>query len=613
TRVLGQRLLGRPEQRVGLTLVVPVAVILLLWTLALKSWQRYEMFPADGPKQPRPESETTPFDDPAFWDGKERAQTLRNVHVGGSLAFLSALVAYVGIAAHRDGDSGALPTLLFVVSLVVLAIAIGLVLTPPSASTNTRSTVLLRSAGALLIATGLLVPLTVRLRQPSGPLPGTAPVLTTLLAAELAVIAVLLIGQIRQVRASRAAKTGLLGCGSGCTTVVALVIAGAFCAGAIVRAADFLGVPTVAANTHQAQGAIVIPAAVTWSAAGAAVALIAIGLWLVAAIPFAVWLHAHRQRGEIQTEWNGALAARGSRADWAEFRPAENAAREDRRELRRRQIAKAVARGKLTDHAGLVLGPAALIAFVVAVIMVVPTVLADQGNAHWAEAPGSVVRYLRNAGSWLIVAFAVALFTVMYRSYRNSSLRRQVGILWDLATFWPRSAHPLAPPCYAERAIPEFAARTTFFRTGDPDYAAESSPCCDVIVSAHSQGTVIAAAMLLRLGDLDGIALLTYGSPLRRLYTRYFPSYFDEHTLRQLESRLDGRWRNLYRPTDPIGAAVAAGTDVDVEVDIPLLRQLGDTTFPPIEAHSRYQREQRYRTAIRQLAEMFEPRDPRRP
>jgi hypothetical protein len=30
-----------------------------------------------------------------------------------------------------------------------------------------------------------------------------------------------------------------------------------------------------------------------------------------------------------------------------------------------------------------------------------------------------------------------------------------VGVVWDVGTFWPRSAHPLAPPSYAELAVPQ--------------------------------------------------------------------------------------------------------------------------------------------------------------
>jgi len=116
----------------------------------------------------------------------------------------------------------------------------------------------------------------------------------------------------------------------------------------------------------------------------------------------------------------------------------------------------------------------------------------------------------------------------------------------------------------------------------------------------------------LQVADAPYVALLTYGCPLRRLYSKYFPAYFDLTTLGELRDRVGGRWRNLYRQTDPIGGPVETppGDDarrapelsgVDVLVEIPMRRRPGDTVYPPIEAHSNYTQEPDYTDALREL------------
>ncbi|MFE3935150.1 hypothetical protein ACFXPJ_15525, partial [Streptomyces goshikiensis] len=120
--------------------------------------------------------------------------------------------------------------------------------------------------------------------------------------------------------------------------------------------------------------------------------------------------------------------------------------------------------------------------------------------------------------------------------------------LWDVGTFWPRAAHPFAPPCYAERAVPDLTWRMTGWtgRTGGR-----------LVISGHSQGSVLAAAAVWQLppGARRRVALLTYGSPLGRLYGRWFPAYFGRGPLTALHGEVDC-WRNLWRATDPIGGPV---------------------------------------------------------
>ena len=150
------------------------------------------------------------------------------------------------------------------------------------------------------------------------------------------------------------------------------------------------------------------------------------------------------------------------------------------------------------------------------------------------------------------VALPAGLLLVTVQAYRNRQLRRVVGVLWDIVTFWPRANHPLTPPCYAERTVPELLKRIrVLVEQGDI-----------VIVAAHSQGTVIAAATLLRANSDDArVGLLTFGSPLRRLYARNFPAYFGTGALPELCRRQRPRWINLWALSDPIGSSGLTSMD----------------------------------------------------
>src|SRR5262249_20089029 len=122
-------------------------------------------------------------------------------------------------------------------------------------------------------------------------------------------------------------------------------------------------------------------------------------------------------------------------------------------------------------------------------------------------------------------------------------------------TFWPRWFHPLAPPCYTERAIPELQCRILRLTAAGGR----------VVLSAHSQGTIVAtvALRMLPAEHRARIAYVTYGSPLTYLYPTLFPDHFPA-VHRGLAGSLApdaaaagyARWRNFWRRTDPIGGPV---------------------------------------------------------
>lgn len=229
----------------------------------------------------------------------------------------------------------------------------------------------------------------------------------------------------------------------------------------------------------------------------------------------------------------------------------------------------------------------------------------------------------------LYAAVGSSLLLVLLGSYlrRSESTRKAVGVLWDLSTFWPRAAHPLAPPCYAERVVPELTTRIR--------WALDKQAL--VVLSGHSQGSLIAVAVAARLEDdeLQHLRLVTYGSQIRALYGRVFPAVFGPRfignqptngapTLRDgfpdipppagadevtaylptnaetLRARIGpDHWINLFRRTDPLGYRVF--TDYDSDHDQPVrevpVEAVGDPG-PRIGGHSGYQHTPEYRRVV---------------
>ena len=174
---------------------------------------------------------------------------------------------------------------------------------------------------------------------------------------------------------------------------------------------------------------------------------------------------------------------------------------------------------------------------------------------------------VRNVGIALAGLVLPALAAFLYAAWSNPAKRRTIGVLWDVGTFWPRSYHPLCPPCYAERAVPDLQRRMWWLHDNDGR----------VMLVAHSQGTVLAVAALVQTAcrpEGDHPALITFGSPVCKLYGWAFPAYFDHALLAPLAPGQAARvndWRNFFYPTDPIGGSVApelsavGGDPVDTE------------------------------------------------
>jgi hypothetical protein len=150
-------------------------------------------------------------------------------------------------------------------------------------------------------------------------------------------------------------------------------------------------------------------------------------------------------------------------------------------------------------------------------------------------------------------AFAIGALRQVYVAAKSPGAARQLGLLNDIAGFWPREAHPLVPPCYALKAIPELVGRAQ-------EHLAD--PGARVVLAGYSQGSLLAAVAAARLLDTlpaherERVGLVTAGSPLQWAYPRAFPAVVSHDSLAELAKAMNGRWRAVCRGTDAIGGGV---------------------------------------------------------
>jgi hypothetical protein len=212
---------------------------------------------------------------------------------------------------------------------------------------------------------------------------------------------------------------------------------------------------------------------------------------------------------------------------------------------------------------------------------------------------------VRDIGIALAGLVLPALAAFLYSAWNDPTKRRAIGVLWDVGTFWPRSYHPLSPPCYTERAVPDLQRRMWWLHDNGGR----------VVLVAHSQGAVLATAALAQPDCRppgDKPALITFGSPVIKLYGWAFPAYFDSALVRPLAPSDNGQpdgWRNFYYPTDPIGGPVTRGLPeiCQKQVDNELLDP-ADCYYvygqapPAAQGHSGYWADRRVWDLINELA-----------
>ncbi|MFP5331194.1 MAG: hypothetical protein ACLGHX_02360, partial [Acidimicrobiia bacterium] len=192
------------------------------------------------------------------------------------------------------------------------------------------------------------------------------------------------------------------------------------------------------------------------------------------------------------------------------------------------------------------------------------------------------------AGWWtfdavaVVVTLVVPVVAVIVRvvgAWHDEGRRRSLAIPWDIGSFFSRRFHPFAPPTYRDVVERDLNLVLSQLRASADR----------VVISAHSQGSVIAASAAARTEKPE--LFLTHGSPLATLYMRFFPRSFPADTVARVGV---AKWSNLWRVTDPIGGAIRRVDD----------RRLGD---PQLRIHGAYWLEPEYADALRRLTESDEP------
>ncbi|MEV4939678.1 hypothetical protein [Streptomyces zaomyceticus] len=608
-----------PGRRLVLAALVPALLVGLLWYLSNRTWSAYEaQRPPTGYDDPVPAphldteaadaGEATPvpaeprpaLGRPGFWYGRRLVARLRAAHTAAG--FLTVAAALATAAGRHDVTTPGPRALLGSIlqgTVATLALLVVWVVCRRGRSERRLDLRIERTVVSWLpgvsFAVLVLTALHTGWSRPGwtsgGALPGDVAFGALTLAQGGLVVALGVVALLLQ-RPHRDPRTALRGLGGPAVAMLACALGGVMSGGVAQRVADWLDGPATP-GMGDAGPRIGPPVLLSWQASVIPVLLL---LLLVPAALLAVRtvLTARRLHAAVEGDYDAA---------------------DERDPVRTGQIASGRARASLTDSAPVLVG-----------VVSGATLLLGAGSVAGAWASGNVpgrafdgahpaiasaASATQAIGSWMI-GFGFLLFVTWgRRAYRDASARRTIGILWDVGTFWPRAAHPFAPPCYAERAVPDLTWRMSSWTR---------STGGRLVISGHSQGSVLAAAAVWQLPPTTRgrVALLTYGSPLERLYGRWFPAYFGPEALRAL-NRTVHCWSNLYRATDPIGGPVRVpaedgrpGVDGAVLLDPVAYGRTRQHPLPePILGHSDYRADPAFARRRGALLDRLPPALPR--
>jgi hypothetical protein len=583
-----------PGPRLAILALVPIAAISIVWWLGSRVWRAYEAFRyrAVAPSGDR-------LDAVGRWDGMPLVGRLRSIHV--AVAFATVDASLLTVIVPRDGSIPGFALLAATVAL--LTACLGLLCVRDLPEQDARGARVEWASRAVRVTACGITALTLVYASTqgadwpeAGALPGYGYTVTLLFVAQTALLVVL--GTVAWQRRNRDENPAILrGLAPPVLASVAIGLAVAFSAGLVYRVADFLdrdAVPNPIRPVPVGTPPLLPPIAYRWAVVGFLVAV------LSAALVAAYWTVATRHRRR-------RAAAEVTARDFPDA-PATAASRI-------RQVRDAVAKAQITERmAPLLVAYSALAVFALASagFALAGIAPAELARRMAGESAMRFVSFIADVGTYFIGLLVLGLVVVGLLAYQVTGIQRYVGVLWDLGTFWPRVAHPFAPPCYAERAVPELGKRIQFL--------AEQG---NVVLSGHSHGAVLLASAVLQLPpeSCRRVALLTYASPLHRVYRRLFPAYVGDQVLRDVGDRLGWRWLNLWRDTDPIGGWTFSPHRLDDpptvdgpagKVDWRLRDPRGvtvppsDTVPPPVEGHWPFHTDERFATAVHELMTRLE-------
>lgn len=596
--------------------LVAVWLVAAIWLVGLPGFKAFEEFDTKAvlPDLARSEEGEPGMDSPSFWDGSAPVRRLRRLHLAAGLGTVTSLVD-LGIARLGGGSEFAVLAVASVALLCSVITPIALPMTwSRQAGLIDRWSAAVVAIGWALVGSTLLLAFTmtgVDLEALPILYPGLVGA-SYFLTAVQTLLVVALLGTARRLasdvvlvtvgawftwllidrrlwwpaiglvaalfvtfvtRREFALRASFFGLGMAATSALAAFMLSSLWSGSVIRLVDYLGIGLVpdGRTLVSAEPVLVYPEWHEWSAVSFAFFL---GLILLALLVLFVFPRPlGRPEDADQVEGDFHLS--------------------DEKSRRFAKVVGAYRRVRIVGVADRILAGVLLAGLLFGMITVAASVV--DGSARFAS-------WLVTASGWLVAGVPVAMATAARFAVTSAAWRRAIGSLWDVVTFFPRVIHPLGPPCYGERAVPQLAWRLRYL-----------SERGGVVASAHSQGTVVlSSALSLLPGPFDRLRVITYGSPLTILYGRVFRAYFGDDLPDRLAAKIGpGRWRHAYAATDWLGTPLFSST---AESDLRVLDphrwgpvSPGDLP-PPILGHSTYHRHPDIEALVRsQLTNLADP------